>query len=116
MAAYNQGAFVITNASLTVSPSNNSTSGVLTLSLIHTQEFEDTALSVSIGPLSGGVFKPIMQTTAIGQTGTYTVSIPASFPLIRGLKYEVVVDSLYVFTSGTGGTITEELDIALTAN
>jgi hypothetical protein len=48
MAAYNQGAFVITNASLTVSPSNNSTSGVLTLTLIHTQEFEDTALSVSI--------------------------------------------------------------------
>jgi hypothetical protein len=110
---------VITNASLTAFPSTNLTNhsdGVLTLTLVHTGAFEGTPLSVSMRQLGGSDFTTILQTAPIGQTGTYKIPIPASFPLTRGLRYQVVVDSTYVFTTGTLGTITNELDIALTAN
>jgi len=111
-----QGIFVITNASLTVSPSTNSLgNGVLFLTLVHTGNYENTTLEVTIEPPGNTHYLNVLDTTAVGPTRTYWASIPTSFPLTRGLKYEVIVDSIY-YETGVSGEAVTELVIALTAN
>jgi len=99
-----------------VSPSTNSLgNGVLSLTLVHTGNFENTTLEVTLEPLNSTRYLNVLQTTAVGETRTYWASIPTSFPLTRGLRYEVLVDSIYYETGVSGDEVTE-LHIALTAS
>jgi len=111
-----QGILVVTNASLTVSPSTNSLgNGVLSLTLVHTGNYENTTLEVYLQPLGTTRYLNVLQTAAVGPTRTYWASIPTSYPLTRGLKYEVIIDSIY-YETGVSGEAVTELHIALTAN
>jgi len=116
-----QGTFVITNASLTVPIvyTNNSISGFLSLTLVHTEDFEGGPLTVYLCQLGGGACEEVLRTTAAGQTGSYVTPIYASSALTYGVKYEVEVDSLYHSTTYPGQGEVDEieiLNIALTAN
>jgi hypothetical protein len=117
-----QGVIVITNASLTVSPSvspSNGTSGFLSLTIMHTGDFEGDPLTVYMCQPGGAGCSEVLQTTATGQTGTYTTPIYGSFALTRGVKYEVEVNSLYHSTTYPGEGEVDEIEIlfiGVTAN
>ena len=117
-----QGSIIITNASLAVSPSvgpNSSISGLLSLTIVHTGEFEGDPLTFYLCQPGYAGCGWLMQTTATGQTGTYTIPIYGPHALIRGVKYEVDVNSLYHTSTYPGQGEVDEiwmLNIAVTAN
>ena len=116
-----QGILVIANASLTVPivDTNNSISGFLSLTLVHTGDFEGGPLNVYLCQLGGGACGEILHTTAAGQTGSYVTPTYGSSALTYGMKYEVEVDSLYHSTTYPGEGEVDEVEVlnfALTAN
>lgn len=112
----NSDILVIVSANLTVSPSKDG-SGTLTMTLVHSGNYEGTELGVVIWPtaLGGGPdYRGVLNARAAGQEGTYTAPIPSSFGLVRGQSYKLTVDSTTTGPPPEGG-ITEELDITMLA-
>jgi hypothetical protein len=85
--------FVVVAANLTTFASNNG-SGTLSLTLVHSGNYEGTHLGVVIWqPGSNNNYTSVIGTTAVGQTKTYSASIPSSFGLVAGQKYKLTIDS-----------------------
>jgi len=109
-----QGSIVITNASLTVSASaslNSSVVGYLSLTLVHTGDFEGDPLSFYLCQPDKPGCGEVLQSTAAGQNGIYTTPIYAPIALTHGVKYEVDVDSLYHTSTYPGEGAIEEIEI-----
>jgi hypothetical protein len=111
-----QGMFVVVAANLTASVSNNG-SGTLTLTLVHSGNYEGTSLGVVIWRPGSNNYTQVMGTVAVGQTKTYSGSIPSSFGLVAGQKYKLTIDSTTINQKQVSENgITEELSITLTAH
>jgi hypothetical protein len=107
--------FVVVAANLTASASNNG-SGTLSLTLVHSGNYEGTHLGVVIWQPGSNSYISVIGTTAVGQTKTYSASIPSSFGLVAGQKYKLTIDSTTQNQKQLSENgITEELVIVLTA-
>jgi len=108
--------FVVVAANLTASASNNG-SGTLSLTLVHSGNYKGTRLGVVIWRPASSNYIQVIGTTAVGQTKTYTASIPASLGLVGGQKYKVTIDSTTQNQKQLSENgITEELVIVLMAH
>ena len=108
-----QGTLVVTAAKIAMSASNDG-SGSLALTLVHSGQFAGNELYFSVSRLGVTDYVQVLRVLATGQTQNFTASIPASFGLIAGQRYDVKIDSY--FTTESQGAVVDELSFPVTAS